>query len=1082
MTVKTMDCIRRASSVVLMLAAMAFNVWAQGGQPVTGKVCDSSGQPLVGAVVLQVGTENAVMTDVDGTYSLMLKGNGAVLSYQCMSYRTVEQAAQAGAVIDVVLEDDANVLEETVVVGYGVQKKVNLTGSISSINFDDKVVSRPLTNVSGALAGLSAGVDVSQSSGRPGSSATIRVRGLGTLNDSRPLVLVDGVEWDMDNVNPADIENISILKDASSTAIYGALGANGVILITTKSGKGRAKVSYNGYVSLQNAVNKLAYVTDYATHMELANEFCEQKAQPAAYSEASIEMWREAAANPSGTNSYGILNSVAYPNTDWFDVLFSPGFAHNHHLSVSGSSGKTSYSAALGYLGNEGVMNMIDGVDCGEKKFTFQSRLSCNIADWLTIGANIQGRRSNLGVADVEKSFSYLGSTVPGIYPGGDGARFGGPANIAEEGTSAANLLRDAYGADGKNVVTDASLSANFVARIVEGLTFEGKYNYQFSMNNRKSWTRYSELWNMSNNTLINKYSLDAQTATNTLSMSDRHNFELILRYDTLFGSDHRFGAIAGYTGQVSRSEQTSATRKGYTSWDLHDLSTMTSDYSSSGTSSEWAMMSFFGRINYSFRERYLAELNFRCDGSSRFSPQSRWGFFPSFSAGWRINREPWMQGTSAWLSNLKLRASWGQVGNNRTSDYAWQASYRIIKILADGMETSSLAIGKIGNNDLRWETTTSTNIGLDMGFLQDRLTMELDLYDKQTSGILFTPEMFITMGFKEGSTQNIAAVNNKGVEITAKWSDTVGDFFYSVGANASFNRNRVTRYKGKLVKEWNSDHTRYENNFGEVAISGFGGYICEDHMLGETYQFRMYRGTGAGYNGGEVDVNAGPKDGMIRTESDLDWVRAMTDAGYTFNNTNLVRVDGLWYGDILYQDVNGDGKYGETNDLCFSGHSSAPKVNYAFNISFGYKAFDFNALFSGAAGFYLVDVASMSPAPTRPMYRYVADDHYYYNPSNPADPRTNINSRYGRLTASSAAASDFWEYKGDYLKLKNIQLGYTLPERYAQRIRMDRLRFYLSADNLFTLTRYPGMDPELGTSKTYPLMRQYAFGIQLTF
>lgn len=1074
--------IRNLFAAASVLIALYSNASAQSAAAVTGTVTDSSGQALVGAVVLQTGTGNATMTDGDGKYSLVLSGSEAVLSFQCMSYKTVERATSAGSVLDIILEDDANMLEETVVVGYGVQKRVNLTGAVSSINFDDKVVSRPLTNVSSALAGLSAGVNVTQSSGRPGSSATIRVRGLGTLNDSQPLVLVDGVEWDMDNVNPADIENISILKDASSAAIYGALGANGVILITTKSGKGKTKVSYNGYVSLQNAFNRLAYVDDYACHMELANEFNEQKAQPSAYSQASIDLWREASSNPDGVNSYGIRNSVAYPNTDWFDVLFSPGFAHNHHLSVSGSSEKVNYSIAAGYLGNSGVMNMMDGVNCGERKFTFQSRLSCNVTNWLTIGANVQGRRSNLGVADVEKSFSYLAQTVPGIYPGGRDAKFGGPANIAEEGTSASNLLRDAYASDGKHVIADASLSANVIARIVDGLSLEGKYNYQFFLDNSKSWTNYSELWNMSNNTLINNLTLDGQTATNTVSMSERHNFELLLRYDNTFAEDHRFGAIVGYAGQSCKSETTSATRKGYTSWDLHDLSTLTSDYSSTGTSAEWAMMSFFTRVNYSYKERYLAEFNLRCDGSSRFAPKSRWGFFPSFSAAWRINREPWMAGTSGWLSNLKLRASWGMVGNNRTSDYAWQASYRIIKTLAEGAETSSLAVGKIGNTNLKWETTKSTNIGLDFGFLQDRLAVEMDLYDKNTTGILFTPEMYLTMGFKEGSTQNLASMNNKGIEITARWSDTVGDFYYSVGANASFNRNRVTRYKGKLVKEWNGDHSAYRNNFGEVAISGFGGYICEDHMIGETYQFRTYKGTGEGFNGGEVDINAGPTDGMIRTESDLDWVRAMLDAGYTFNNMNIVRVDGLWYGDILYRDINGDGKYGDTNDLTFSGHSATPKVNYSFNVSLAYRSFDFNVLFSGAAGFWLVDVSSMAPAPARSIYKYIARDHYYYNPSNPADPRTNINARYCRLGGYSSTASDFWEYKGDYIKLKNVQLGYTLPQKYSEKIKMEKLRFYLSADNLFTLTRYPGMDPELGTNKTYPLMRQYAFGLQLTF
>ncbi|MBQ0077593.1 MAG: TonB-dependent receptor [Bacteroidales bacterium] len=1087
--------------LIAALAVLAFasSAYAQGrGGVVKGTVVDATGEPLIGAAVIEKGTTNGTMTDVDGAFSITVRTSPVTLVVNCMSYIEKEVQATAGSTISVTLEDDSQTLEEVVIVGYGTQKKVNLTGAVTSINFDEKINSRPVTNVSSALNGLSAGVSVTQSSGKPGESATIRVRGIGTLNDAQPLVLVDGVEWDMDNVNPADIENISILKDASSTAIYGALGANGVILITTKRGNGEPKFAYNGYASLQHAINKLSYVIDYADHMEYANENAWQREAPQPYSEASIELWRNAKNDPNGyTGANAYPNYICYPNTDWFDVLFNPAFSYNHHLSMSGSSKNINYSFAFGYLDNPGVMNVIDGMDSGEKKITLQSRVEGKVGDWLSVGMNVQARRSNLGIASVENSFNSISGTVSGFWPAGQNMRFGTAANIAEEGTSANNLLEKACGSDGEKIVMDANLSAFFTANIMKGLTLEGKYNYQLFNQDTRNWTVKVEKFNFNQNSLLETTNLDSATISASNSRSERTNAELLLRYNEQFG-DFNVGALAGFSSQEYQYHTFSTSRKGMTSWELHEISTASTLNSAGSSSTNWAMESFFGRVNVNYKERYLAEFNARYDGSSRFSPQARWGFFPSASAGWRINKEEFMEDTAGWLSNLKLRASWGKVGNCRTNDYAWQATYRIAKVIVDGSPSTVLSVGKIGNEELEWETTTSTDLGLDLGFFKDKLTAEFDFYDKNTTGILFTPEMYLTMGSREGSTQNIASVNNKGLEFTLKWSDTIGDFFYSVGGNLSFNRDMVTKNKGKPTKEWQLRYDEtgapiideetgeqartYYSNIGEVSIGGFGGQICEGHKLGETYFFKLYHGNGKGYTGGEVDPNAGPVDGMIRTESDYDWVQAMLDAGYTFCGCKKLLRNSFWYGDYLYEDANGDGQYGDTNDQNFTGHSYTPSTNFAVNISLGWKGFDFYTLISGSAGFWLLDIAYAAPAVSRPVYKYMAEDHYFYDPENPGDPRTNLKATYPRFGSTSSAASDAWEYKGDYIKVKNVQLGYTIPQRITERINIDKLRFYVSGDNLFTFTKYPGMDPELGTSVTYPLLKQYAVGVQMTF
>ena len=377
----------------------------------------------------------------------------------------------------------------------------------------------------------------------------------------------------------------------------------------------------------------------------------------------------------------------------------------------------------------------------------------------------------------------------------------------------------------------------------------------------------------------------------------------------------------------------------------------------------------------------------------------------------------------------------------------------------------------KLSNDKLHWESTTTTDIGLDFGFFNNRLTGELDFYEKSTSDILYHPALYLSMGKIGSAPENLGKVRNRGLEFTLNWNSRIGkDFEYKVGMNVAFNKNTVTKFKGGLQQYWTYDEqgnkVAFVNNFSDVAEQFSGaGYICEGKQLGETYQYNVYRGTGEGYTGGAVDIYAGPQDGMIRTPEDLKWVQAMIDSGYTFGGMKTVSRDQLWYGDLLYDDLNGDMNYGDSNDRKFSGHTNTPKVNLGINLAMSYKDIDFSMQWAGAFGHYIFWNTDYYNS-TLVSHGYgisqrIADDHYFFNPEKPEDVRTNVYGKYPRLTYGTTynnrIVSDWYEYKGDYLKLKNIQLGYTLPQSITKKIFVSRLRAFVSMDNILTITKYPG-------------------------
>ncbi len=1082
---------------IMAASAPAFAQQDGGSRTtVSGKVTDSDGLSVIGAVVMASSGE-AATTDENGNYSLTVKDlQTATLEFSCLGYGTVTEPVSGRNVVNVTMETDNLMLEETVVVGYGVQKKVNLTGSVSAIDFSGIADNRTIVSTSSALAGLAAGMSVMQGSGQPGQDkATIRIRGNGSfttgdnLDANAPLVLVDGIEWSMDDVNPNDIASISVLKDAASAAIYGTRAANGVILITTKNGvEGKPRISYSYKGILQMPYTEMHFVSDYARYMELLNESCDNVRTSRRFSQSNIDLWREKALDPYGLTEQGVPNYAAYPNTDWFEELFETGYSQEHNLSVSGGTKSVRYMISMGYLDNEGVMGRF-GIDSGTRKFNFRTNVEADVTKWFTMGTRIFGQRQEYGLANVESAFGALYMTTPGLYVGDINA-WGTPVLEGEESANANNIFRNLYGTGGYNVTTRVNGSVYAKIRPYKGVSIEGTFNYSPSFGERHSYSVPNGTWDYLTNTRKTSTNLADAQVVDRMSRNYNMSSEILARYDNTFG-DHTLGVLLGYSATEYQSWGFGTTKKGATDWSLNDASTYSEILSTSSTPrAGWGLRSYFGRINYSYKDKYLFEANLRADGSSKFGSNNRYGYFPSFSAGWKIHEEPFMESTRGWLSSLKLRASWGQAGNNMgIGNYAWQALYEVEEVVVDGEDSKGLFIASLSNADLKWETTATTDIGLDMGFFSDRLTAEVDYYLKRTTDILYIPPIYLTMGQVDGVPANLGAVNNQGIELTVNWRSSIGkNFNYYVGANFAFNKNKVTKFKGPLEKGWTDG--KYSNNLADVAANWGQGKLAEGHPLGEHYLLRVYSGNGKGYQGGAVDPNAGPVDGMIRTETDFQWVQAMLDSGYTFDGKNALSPNQLWYGDLLYADRDGDGNYGDDDDMDFNGHTGTPAYNLGINLGFSWKGFDFSMTWAGAFGFWIIYNSNYYNGSTMStgygLIERVADDHYFYDPDNPSDSRTNIGGTYPRLTygtsLSNRKSSEFYEYRGDYMKLKNVQLGYTLPEKITRKFLVQQLRFFVSGENLLTITGFPGLDPEIGAEVGYPLMRQVTFGAQITF
>lgn len=1056
------------------------NVARPADNVITGRVVDNLGEPLIGVTVMEVGTQNATVTDFEGNYSLSVKA-GAKLQFSYIGFVAQEVAARNGQTITLAPEN--NDLDEIVVVGYGVQKKANLTGAVASVDFAKEALSRPVTSAGQALAGMAAGVQVMQSSGRPNSEGIdIKVRGVGTLNDASPLVLVDGMEMSLNDVNPNDIESISILKDAASCAIYGNRGANGVILVTTKQGQeGQTRVTYSGKLSINTPSKLVKFMSNYGDYMELVNIAGDNFGSGHTYSDATIEKWRAAEKDPNGFLAPGqkYPNYVAYPNTDWYDEIYQTKVMQEHSLSLVGKEKRTNYSVGLTYQNNPGMI-----VRSGVEKYFINTAVTSNVTDWLEIGSHIWGSHDDQDRNDVGNltAWEFL-KTVPGIYPYYDG-KFGGIETSEEDGAAHNPLQNINANGDSYYKHTRALATAHAQIKFLNDFTFKTQIGYEY-FHQRHKYVSHNELnYSFSRSTEDNDYIVTPAATLSDVNVYMYHNEFYKWKLTNTLNWNHTFGqhdvsALLGFEEQKYYAHTLDTNKRGILDWSITDMSTVTEMRNISGNDTENRYRSWFGRVNYAFASKYLFEADFRYDGSSKFAPDVRWGFFPSASAGWRVSEEAFAK--NSFLSvfdNLKLRASYGVLGNSAVSDYAYQSFYETGYAVMGGVKAPRFYLKQLPNIGVTWETTKTFNVGIDFATLNNRLYGTIDFYNKYTDGILYSPSIGLTYGDKTAPLMNLAEVSNRGLELTIGWNDRVGDFTYGVSVNGTWNRNRVEKYKGTWQYGWD-ENGAFFSNLGEVSAGG-NQRIVEGHQINEWYLTPTYSGTGRGF--AADGINGGPKDGMIRTEADMEWVKAMIAEGHEFLPKRNVAKNGIWYGDLIYADVNKDGTYGGSNDQEFQGISRTPKFNFGIQARAAWKGIDVSMNWGGATGFgtYWEEVGQNSSDVVYGLSipQEIADNYYS------AD---NINAKYPRVvlaneTQNTGIQNTFYFQKCDFMKLRNLTVGYTLPKNLTHTIYCQNVRVYFSGENLWTITGFTGLDPEMAAGSGYTTMRQFAFGLNVTF
>lgn len=1008
----------------------------QESTTVTGIVLDDMGEPIIGATIKIKGQDTVgTITSIDGDFTLkgLKKGQTLVISY--IGFQTQEVKYNGEKSLKVTLKSDSKSLNEVVVVGYGTQKKVNMSGAVASINMDELTESRPVTNVSQALAGLAAGVNVSSGSNRPGDdNASILVRGQGTLNSSAPLIIIDGVEQGINTVNPQDIESVSVLKDAASASIYGSRAANGVILITTKKGKsGKIKVDYNGYVSFQSIRKTLTPVSNYADYMELINEGYynsnPKSGKNQYFSEEKIAEWRNG------------NDPLKYPNTNWIDETFKPSTSTNHVVSLSGGSDKIRFYGSFGYMNNPGVLE-----NAGMKKYTVRLNMDADVTSWLNIGMQIGGYVSDLepGAEEIDNIFTYTAATTPGMVFRAPDGRYGAMNNSEDSGQCANNnpliRLNKWAGQDRKN-----NVRPRFTATLkpFKGFSLTGSYSYEFLDRETHRKPVFLDAYN---------FLTDEQTWTNrgktsikyTDSKIERYFNDLVARYDTkMFKNNLAIGAMAGLSNELYRSKNFSATRQDLTDLSMDVINGATGESTSSGSSTEWAMRSFFGRLNLNWQEKYLFEFNLRADGSSRFSKDNRWGYFPSASAAWRIDQEKFMEGVLGGnLSNLKLRLSYGALGNNSVGNYDYQSLYTTSgnNYVLGNLMVPGLALAAISNANLTWESTKVFNVGLDFGFFNNHLTGTIDFFNKKTTGILINLPAPGVHGTTALPKQNSAEVTNKGIEFTLGWQDKIGDFTYGANANFAYITNNVDKFKGK--------------DKGGMSISG-ANLIWEGHSINSQYLMRV--------------------DRILQTDEDMKIVDEMIA-----KNPNAFKALGKpQKGDFLYKDIDGDGCI-TLMDKEIVSDGTNPKFTFGLNLNAAYKGFDVSALLQGQLG---IKTFWMNDAYNTPTVRYgyqinkeVADGRWYEGRTDAKYPRL-IQYQDTRNTKPS----DFYLQDRSFLKIRNIQFGYTVPQNLTQMVHVQRVRVYCSLENFFTFTSFKGFDPEV-SGMNYPTMKQCTLGLNISF
>lgn len=981
------------------------NILQQKSNSIHGTVTDENGEAVFGAYVVIAGQKAGAVTDVQGRFTIDA-AEGTELVVSCVGFKSATFRVKAGvSEYSLVLQEDNKTLDDIVVVGYGTQKKVNLTGSVATVTAD-QIVNRTGSDVTNMLTGLMPGVTVIQNSSLPGSDEGIlRVRGLGTMGNASAMVIVDGVESSMSEVNPNDIENISVLKDAAASAIYGVRAANGVILITTKRGrKGRTIVSYDGYAGWQQATRMPKYLGsyDYAT---LMNEAYTNDGLNAPYSDSDLQKYKD------GSDPY------RHPNSDWLDALLSEhGFFHNHHLGVKGGGNRVAYSLALNFYDKDGLIN-----NTNFKKFNVRTNIDAQINKRIKLTTDLALYRSKqITPADgVDNLMHYAFRETP-VTPiqleDGSYTLFKNEHN---------SVAYSRIGGISKSVVTNVQGSLGLTIDVCDGLKLRGIAASTFYLNDNPTHTHSMSFYELG----ANGPEL-AKTTQSSISEYDTKHFETNLQayldYNKTFGK-HALSALLGYSQIYQQNRYLNAKRKNLPNALSQINAGEVTGQSTYGTEVEYALRSVFGRLNYVYDDKYLLEANLRYDGTSRFPKNKRFGAFPSFSVGWRISEEKFMQDAKSWLDNLKLRVSWGLLGNQETinSDgsvnyYPYQNTYKYGYDYSfnNQLQTGISIASPMANENITWEKTAQWNLGVDATFFGNKLNLTLDVFRKDTRDILLQLPIPYIAGVG-APMQNAGKVRNTGFELQLGHNNRISDWTYSVMGNFSYVSNKITDLSGGDTPG---------QSVGD-PLWAYYGYVC---------------------------------DGIFQSQEEIDH--------------HLPQAMGTPVpGDLKYRNLNDDDVI-DSRDRQVLG-SYFPKINYGLNFSVQYKSVDLSGVFQGAASVKGLPVAEIRYA----FYNGGKLTDKYLDRWTP----TNTNGSLPRLSmrdSKNRTTSSFWVQDASYLKLRNIQLGYTVPHKLLSKYGISRLRVYCSIDNLFTISSFDSVDPELVSGTYYPLTRNYTFGLNITF
>ncbi|MEJ7558557.1 MAG: TonB-dependent receptor [Pedobacter sp.] len=983
---------------------------------VEGQVMDENGGPVRGASVKVKGSTLSTMTDTNGKFILEYGPEDAVLVVSYIGYQTQEIKMNGRTKITISLKEASKELEEVIVtVGYGVQKKANLTGAVATVNFKD-IENVPQSNTVNILAGRLPGVSVIQGGAQPGyDQADVNIRGLGTLNDATPLVIIDGVQAtlnDMGNLSPQEISNVTVLKDASSAAIYGSRGANGVILVTTKMPtKEGVNINFSANASLQQALH-LPDLVEAWQYMEFQNGASASKR----YSPAVID---------SAKNGL-ISDNIA--NTRWHDIIFRTAPMQNYNLSFNGKSKNTTYELSGGILEQTGILKGTDG-----NRYTLRTNIQSQVKDGIKIGLNLWGFSRNAsqpfrGMRALLRDALRV-PNMPVTYLNGEYAVYN--AYVTGNKLVQNPLLNTMIGYVKLNEMK-LNAQPSLEVKLAKGLSARSAFTYSYGNTKNDSFNpTYSYNNPFGQPSFVNEVSnLSNQVANNIQTQ-----WQSTLSYSGQLQGKHSLSALLGHEILSYKQTLIRATGQKLPSNDLQQLDNASANFSVGGNQQDWSLQSLFGRVNYDYEDKYLFEANFRADGSSRFNGEYRYS--PSASLGWLISKEPFFKPIEPVVSFLKVRAGIGRLGNDRIGNYTYQQSINLSQYYTIGgsLQTAG-SITNLGNPQITWEQTTTTNVGLDLGLFKNRLFVNVDAYNRITDGILFQLPLPQSFGSVTSAYQNIGKVSNKGVELNMEFHDQVGKLNYRLAGNFAYNKNNVEKLNGQRVI--NGDPTSNALTIIQegASINSWFGYVV---------------------------------DGLY-TQQDMD------NKYPRFTSDVIV-------GSLKFKDLNNDGVI-NGDDRAIIGQATTP---YTFGFSGGadLKGFDFTFLLQGVAGkeIYTYDYGNIPGAGAQNNFWRDWWERSYNAERNPNGDWPIVKT----AGAEAIISSSFWLDNSSYLRVKNMELGYTLPAGLLKKAKISRMRVYVAAQNLFTITNTNrNVDPERAnfqiSNSSYPQTKIFSAGINTTF